>query len=92
MKLTVERTGGFGGLKRHGERSGEELSVDQRAALDRIVKDHETGSSAGALPGAPENPGADQFTYRIEIEDENGTRSITLPDVKMPKELKGIVL
>jgi hypothetical protein len=39
----------------------------------------------------PQDAGADRFTYRLEIQDENGTRSITLPESKMPKELKGIV-
>lgn len=109
MKVVVERTGGFGGLKRRGERSGQDLSGEQRAALDQVLRDWETERSAGFVygkqqgsesvagadnlePETPANPGADQFTYRIVIEDEDGARSITMPDSKMPKELKGIVL
>jgi emfourin len=87
MKLTVERGGGFAGLNRRVERDGQDLSPEQHAALDRVIKDNATPS---AQP-LPQDAGADRFTYRLEIQDEKGTRSITLPESKMPKELKGIV-
>jgi hypothetical protein len=94
MKLVVERTGGFAGLKRRGERNGEDLSPDQRAALDQLVAASDQEKNAGKPPGGPaeQDPGADRFTYRLEIQDENGTRSITLPESRMPTELKGIAL
>jgi hypothetical protein len=101
MKLVIERTGGFAGLKRRGERNGEDLSPEQRAALDQLVQASDQEKSAGnqqssdkpAMPEAAEqDPGADRFTYRLEIQDENGTRSITLPESSMPKELMGIAL
>jgi hypothetical protein len=94
MKLVVERTGGFAGLKRRGERNGEDLSPEQRAALDQLVAASDQEKSAGKQPGgvAQQDPGADRFTYRLEIQDENGTRSITLPESRMPTELKGIAL
>jgi hypothetical protein len=88
MKLVVERSGGFAGLKRRGERDGRDLSPEQRAALDQVIKEHD---APGAQAPAPD-PGADRFTYRLEIQDENGTKSITLPESKMPGELKGIVI
>jgi hypothetical protein len=101
MKLVVERTGGFAGLKRRGARNGEDLSPEQRAALDQLIAASDQEKSAGkqqdsdkpAVPGAAEqDPGADRFTYRLEIQDENGTRSITVPESEMPKELMGIAL
>ena len=101
MKLVVERTGGFAGLKRRGERNGEDLSPEQRAALDQLIAASDQEKSAGkqqdsdkpAVPGAAkQDPGADRFTYRLEIQDENGTRSITVPESEMPKELMGIAL
>jgi hypothetical protein len=94
MKLVIERTGGFAGLKRRGERDGQELSAEQRAALDQLMQ-----SSGLCEPGqgsvrsaAVQDPGADRFTYRIEVQDEKGTRSFTLPESRMPKALKGIVM
>jgi hypothetical protein len=101
MKLVVERTGGFAGLKRRGERNGEDLSPEQHAALDQLIAASDRGKSPGnqqssdgpAVPGpAEQDPGADRFTYRLEIQDENGTRSITVPESEMPKELMGIAL
>ena len=102
MKLVVERTGGFAGLKRRGERNGEDLSPEQRAAIDQLIAASDQGKSAGNQqssdnPAGPagqaaQDPGADRFTYRLEIQDENGTRSITVPESEMPKELMGIAL
>jgi hypothetical protein len=102
MKLVVERTGGFTGVKRRGERNAEDLTPDQRAALDQLVKtcDQEKTASERQSPGKPvgpeslatQDPGADRFTYRVEIQDENRTRSITLPESRMPKELRVIAL
>jgi hypothetical protein len=53
MKLVVERSGGFAGLKRRGERDGQDLSPEQRAALDQVIKEYAApgGSSADARPG-----------------------------------------
>ena len=102
MKLVIERSGGFAGIKRRGERNAEDLSAEQRAALDGLIKSSELGKSAiggpaSDKPGGTEippaqDPGGDRFTYRVEIQDENGTRSVTLPESKMPSALKGIVL
>ena len=88
MKLVVERTGGFMGLRRRGERNVEDLSPEQRAALDKVLKESEQ-----AAPGrtTAQDPGADRFTYRLEVQDEKGTKSITLTESRMPKELEGIV-
>jgi hypothetical protein len=87
MKLVIVRTGGFGGLKRRAERDERELSPEQRAALDQVVKEY--GAPGAEAPA--KDPGADPFSYRLEVQDENGTKSITLPESKMPRELKGIV-
>ena len=38
MKLVIERSGGFAGIKRRGERNAEDLSAEQRAALDGLVE------------------------------------------------------
>ncbi len=83
----VTRNGGLAGLKRRGERDGADLSPDQRAALDKVVRDFGQPGS----PAPPTDPGADRFTYRLDIQDEGGTRSISLPESKMPMELKSIV-
>jgi hypothetical protein len=88
MKLVVERTGGIGGLRRRGERDEKDLSAEQRAALDQVIR----GYSAPGAPAPAKDPGGDAFSYRLEVQDENGVKSFTLPDSKMPRALKGIVI
>jgi hypothetical protein len=82
MKVVVERTGGFAGVRRRGERNGEDLSADQHAALKKLMDP--------APPAAPADAGADRFTYRIEVRDENGTRQVTVPESAMPPGLAEI--
>ena len=62
MKLVIERSGGFAGLKRRSERDGQDLSPEQRAALDQVVKEY----AAPGAQSATQDPGADRFTYQLE--------------------------
>jgi hypothetical protein len=84
MKLTIERSGGFvaSSKKPRGEREGRALSAEQRAALDIIM---------GRTTPYPPPTRSDQFTYRIEVQDENGTRHVTVPESALPQSLKDIV-
>jgi hypothetical protein len=80
MKIVVERHGGFAGLKRRGERDGAALSPEQHTALNRVMS---------AAPGQ-HDPGADRFTYRIEVHDDTGQRVVHVPESAMPASLAGI--
>jgi hypothetical protein len=80
MKVIVERHGGFAGLKRRGERDGASLSSEQHAALKQVM---------AAAPGAGD-PGADRFTYRIEVHDDAGQQVVHVPESAMPASLAGI--
>jgi len=82
MKLVVERSGGFAGIVRRGEKDLAALLPEQQAALQRLLE-------AGAPPHAPPT-GADRFTFRIEVQGESGTRSLTLPEVLVPAWLAAI--
>ncbi|MGH6836138.1 MAG: protealysin inhibitor emfourin [Methylocella sp.] len=82
MKIIVERSGGFAGIIRRGERDLSALSPELQAALHKLLE-------AGA-PAASAQIGADRFTYKIEVQDEHGTRSLTLPETLIPAGLAGI--
>jgi hypothetical protein len=82
MKVVVERSGGFAGVRRRGERDGDGLSVDQHEALKKLMDP--------ATPAPPADSGADRFTYRIEVQDETGTKQITVPESAMPRSLADI--
>jgi len=80
MKLIVERSGGFAGMIRRGEQDLATLSPEQQAALQKLLRE----------PPVSTQPGADRFTYRIEVQDEHGTRRLTIPETLMPASLAGI--
>lgn len=80
MKVVVERVGGFAGLRRRGEIDENELSSEQRGALKEIME----------RPQTQPDPGADRFTYHVEIQDEKGTKRITLPESAIPPSLAKI--
>jgi hypothetical protein len=82
MKVVVERFGGFAGISRRGERDGAALSSDQHAELQKLMEQY--------AATAQTDPGADRFTYRIEVHDEKGIRSITLPESLTPRSLAEI--
>jgi len=44
-----------------------------------------------ATPAAPADASADRFTYRIEVQDENGTKQVTVPESAVPPSLAEIV-
>jgi hypothetical protein len=83
MKVVVERFGGFAGVHRRGERDGSELTIEQHADLKKIL--------AGSGTELPPDPGADRFTYRVGVEDETGTKQVTVPESVLPKSLAKIV-
>jgi hypothetical protein len=82
MKVIVERSGGFAGIVRRGEQDLSALSPEQQSALQKLL-------DKGAPPASTQM-GADRFTYKIEVQDEHGTRSFIIPEALMPASLAGI--
>jgi hypothetical protein len=80
MKIVVERQGGFAGIRRRGEREGGDLTEGQRRALEWLER---------TMP-APADPGADRFSYLIQVSDDRGVRTLQVPESLMPPELAGI--
>lgn len=67
---------------RCGQQDFSALSPEQRTALQKLL-------DAGVSPTSTA-PGADRFTYKIEVQDEHGTRSLTVPETLMPASLAAI--
>ncbi|MGA7386195.1 MAG: protealysin inhibitor emfourin [Methylocella sp.] len=82
MKVIVERSGGFAGIIRRGEKELSALSPEQQTALQELL-------DKGAPPAATQM-GADRFTYKIEVQDGHGSRRLTVPEALMPASLAGI--
>jgi hypothetical protein len=82
MKIVVERSGGFAGIIRRGETDSSALSPEQQKALQELWDK--------GPPPASTQMGADRFTYKIEVQDERGSRSLIVPEALMPASLAGI--
>ncbi len=82
MKVIVERSGGFAGIIRRGEKEFSALSPEQQTAVHKLL-------DKGAPPASTQM-GADRFTYKIEVQDEHGTRSFIFSEALMPASLAGI--
>jgi hypothetical protein len=82
MKVIVERSGGFAGIIRRGEKNLSALSPEQQAALQKLLEK--------GVPPAATQMGADRFTYKVEVHDERGSRSFIVPEALMPASLAGI--
>jgi hypothetical protein len=83
MKVVIERSGGFAGMKRRGEREGEALTQEQHTALRELLRpDRPTPSS---------KPGGDRFVFKVTVDEEHGSRSVTVPESHMPSVLAKIV-
>jgi hypothetical protein len=82
MKIIVERSGGFAGLVRRGEKDLAALLPEQLAALEKLL------SEGAPSPAPPE--GADRFMFKIEVQGAQGTRTLTLREALMPPCLAAI--
>lgn len=80
MKVVIERQGGFAGIRRRGEREEADLTEEQRQALEWLVR---------TRPGRPD-PGADRFSYTVEVWGDQGVHTLRVPESVMPSVLAGI--
>jgi hypothetical protein len=84
MKVVIERSGGFAGLKKkRGERDGTALTPEQRAALQDLLRQDR--------PAPPPEPGGDQYVFKVTVEDDSGNKTISVPESIMPSVLANIL-
>jgi len=78
VRVVYQRTGGFAavpGLERQIVIDSDDLPAEQRARLEDAVR------RAAAFAGPPPSPEAgDRRTYTVDIEDQSGSRTVTLTD------------
>ena len=81
-RLIFERSGGFGGLTLRAEASGDELSGDERAALQSAL-------AARSPLGAPSGP--DRFQYDLTLVEGGRTRHVTFYEGSVPDALRPLL-
>jgi len=88
VRVAYQRTGGFAavpGLERQIVIDADDLPGEERARLEEAV------GKATPLAGPPPRPEAgDRRTYTLEIEDQNGSRTVTVTD-PVPESARPLV-
>jgi hypothetical protein len=87
MRILVERTGGFAGIKKKAAVDSEALPPEQSAELDRLVA--AAGILNPASAAAPQQAAgqyyADHFQYTVTVESSDGQRTTQLQDPVNPE-------
>jgi hypothetical protein len=79
---TIERRGGFAGLKASGTIQGGALDPGDRAALEELLKSD--------VPFA-RDAGADRYTYIVTRQNAMGTTTREIPESVLPSTVANVV-
>jgi len=84
MRISFERTGGFGNVPLRAEIDTEQLPPDRKQELERLIEQarpfDQPSQSATATP--------DDYQYEVKIEDSSGAKTIRTTDSAAKDELK----
>jgi len=87
-RVTLERTGGVGGLRLRKSVRSEDLPPDTRAAIDRALEDH-SAAPAFESHGGPRAP--DRFCYTLTVEDGSSRKTISFREGEEPDALRPVL-
>lgn len=88
MHVTLERSGGFAGITLNKTLDAGSLSADESSRLETLLE----AARFFELPAfIPSKPQPDRFQYRIVIEQDGKTHSVTLSEQALSRELKTLV-
>ena len=90
--LRIDRRGGLAGVHAGTECAIAELTQAQRKALDHLMKQKADEVRVGAVRAASA-PGADRFSYRVQVVHDDGTRQVVdVREDELPDMLAKLVL
>jgi emfourin len=89
MRIRLERSGGFAGIKLSSSLDTEELAADQAGRIRKMVE----GAAFFELPDTIKavRPMPDRFVYRIRIEEGGRTKEVEVDEPSLPEQLKPLV-
>jgi hypothetical protein len=89
MRILFERTGGFAGRKLQGSLDSSALPPTQAHRLKRLLEK----SRFFELPTALElsSSSADQFYYKVTVENENSRHTVEAGDGAIPGEMRPLL-
>ncbi len=89
MRVMLERSGGFAGIRQTSSISTDELPAPEAQQVADLVKT----SGFFELPSEIRStgPGADRFQYKITVEGEQGTHTVQVDEAAVPPSLQPVL-
>ena len=88
-RIKFERTGGFAGMRIAKDLTMEDLSDEQAGRLSELLDDLDFDELPEQLTGGERM--ADQFTYTITVETEEGKHTVTTGDASAPEKMQELL-
>ena len=89
MRIRVERSGGFAGMRMATTVDTESLPVDDAQNLSEMIRKIDFFELPAEVKS--QKPGADRFHYRLTIEDDGKRHTIETGEADAPRELQTLV-
>jgi hypothetical protein len=89
MRIEFERTGGFAGMKLRATIQAEALPPEQAQELASLIAAADFFNLPSMIT-AP-RPGADQFVYRVTVEDAGRRHTVQTSDIAAPETLRPLL-
>ena len=89
MRIHFERTGGFSGRKLHGIVDSSALPLAQANQLRELLRQSRFYDLPSSLK--PSRPGADHFSYKVTVENEDGMHTVEAADPSVPGEMRPLL-
>jgi hypothetical protein len=89
MRIRLERSGGFAGIKLSTSVDTEELGAEQAGKIRNMVE----GAAFFGLPETIKSarPMPDRFIYRIQVEEGSRAKVVEVDEASLPDQLKPLV-
>jgi hypothetical protein len=89
MHINFTRSGGFAGMRLACTVDTQQLPAEQASELDKLVSD----AAFFDLPEKimPEKPRPDRFEYRLSVEADDKSHSVTVSDAAAPESLRPLL-
>jgi len=89
MQIQFERSGGFAGMRFAATIDTDSLSAEQAEELRKLVNEAQFFELPGSLTSP--SPAADQFQYKLTVEDEGRRHTVETTDGAAPGSLRPLL-
>ena len=89
MKIQLERTGGFAGIKLTKSLDSADLSPSEVKDLENLLEKSHFFDLSPALADSAQ--GADRFYYKLTIEAERGTQTMEVGEASLPLSMRPLL-